>query len=136
MRWPLTRRRNSVDRARYEQVIDQRDDARSEAARHVRTIVGLCREIDALREQLAATRKRQTSHKRMSDAASLTYRLDVARKAASRLLAAYHAEKRRADHLQAQLDNASALDPPEIAAGVHWQSRRHDRLETSKGAAS
>lgn len=158
MNWPLIWRRNGVDRARYEQVIDQRDDARKEAAEHVCKIVGLCSEIDALREQRAATgnqlaargqlaQQRGTALGRISNrldhieseyshidgyAARMEERLDRALKATARYLAAYHAEKRRADGLQTRLDHALGLNDPAVEAGQHWQARRTDKPHPAK----
>jgi hypothetical protein len=91
------RRRNGVDRARYEQVVDQRDEARSEAARHVGTIVERSTEIDSLREELAATRK---------------------------VLAA---ETRRANHLQRRLDDCLGFNTSQVTDGRLWQQTRTDK---------
>lgn len=158
MRWPLIWRRNAVDRARYEQVIDQRDEARTEAAQHVCKIVELCGEVDELREQLAAARKqlatrgqlvqqRGTALGRISNrldhavseyshidgyAARLETRLDRALKACARYLDAYHAEKRRADRLQAQWDDVFGLNKPEVVAGETWQDRREQKMRYDK----
>lgn len=132
MNWPLMRRSRAVPRARYEQVIDQRDEARTEAAQHVDTIVDRSREIDRLREQLAAAHKRNLTLRRTADTAVLARRLDVAHRAGARILAAYVAEKRRADHLQARLDDACGLNHPALDDGRHWQSTRSD----TKGAMS
>jgi chromosome segregation ATPase len=151
MRWPLIWRQNGVNRARYEQVIDQRDEARTEAAEHVCKIVELCNEVDGLREQLAArgqlVQQRGTALGRISNrldhieseyshidgyAARMEERLDRALKAAARYLAAYHAEKKRADGLQAQLDHALGLNDPAVEAGQHWQARRMDKPHPPK----
>lgn len=121
------RRRDGVDRARYEQVIEQRDVARTEAAQHVCKIVELCAEVDGLREQLAAVRRRMASLRRTADTEALVRRLDVSRKAASRVLAAYHAEKHRADRLQARLDDALGLNDPHVKDGRYWQQTRADK---------
>lgn len=106
MRSPLIWRRNGVDRSRYEQVIDQRDDARKEAANHVCKIVELCNEIDALRDQYAAAR------------------------------AGAEAEKRRADQIQARLDDACGFNHPAVEAGQHWQERRLDKPRPAKETTS
>lgn len=106
MNWPLMRRSNAVQRARYEQVIDQRDAARSEAAQHVCKIVKLCGENDQLREELTAVRKQ---------------------------LGDYEAEKKRADQLQRRLDDACGLNTSQITDGRLWQ---HTRADKPKGAVS
>ncbi|MFF7880949.1 hypothetical protein ACH40F_08280 [Streptomyces sp. NPDC020794] len=158
MRWPLIWRRNGADRARYEQVIDQRDEARKEAAEHVCKIVELCSEVDALREQYAVARdqltargqlvqQRGTALGRISNrldhieseyshidgyAARMEERLDRALKAAARYLAAYHAEKHRADHLQTRLDYALGLNSAAVEDGKNWQDRRVDKPHPAK----
>jgi hypothetical protein len=44
-----------------------------------------------------------------------------------RILAAYHAERRRADRLQARLDDALGLNTTAVIEGSRWQQRREDR---------
>lgn len=60
-------------------------------------------------------------------AASLEGRLARALRACTRYRAALTAETRRADRLQARLDDACGLDDPAVTAGRHWQSARHDK---------
>jgi hypothetical protein len=66
-------------------------------------------------------------------AARLERRVDRLRKATSRILAAYHGEQRRADHLQRRLDQALGLDAPAIEQG--GARARHDRLNAPKETA-
>jgi hypothetical protein len=54
-------------------------------------------------------------------------RLALRGRAAVRILAAWAAEKRRADRLQERLDDACGLTDPQVEAGVHWQETREDR---------
>jgi hypothetical protein len=117
MKWPLISRQNGVDRARYEQVIDQRDEARSEAARHVCKIVELCAEIDALREQ----------HQPFQHADGLTSRLHRALRACAGYRADAAQERRRADRLQQRLDDALGLNTSKVLDGRLWQHTRHDK---------
>ena len=112
------RRRNGVDRARYEQVIDQRDEARKEAAEHVCKIVELCGDVDKLNEQLTAAREQITQQRAI--------RKDMVP------IAEYEAEKKRADHLQARLDQALGLDAAAVAAGGTWQDRREQKMRFDK----
>lgn len=60
-------------------------------------------------------------------AAALENRVARLRTVGQRILAAYRAEKKRADRLQARLDDACGLDDPAVTAGRHWQSARHDK---------
>ncbi|MFF3511582.1 hypothetical protein [Streptomyces sp. NPDC002573] len=153
MRWPLMSRKNGVPRGRYEQVIDQRDEARSEAAQHVCKIVELCREIDALTDQ------RDTAHKRLADYGHRRTVSDVLeeheahrkalaraidsglernwdqltedaarlRKAAAEWMADSETERKRADHLQARLDDALGLNTSQVEDGRLWQHTRTDK---------
>lgn len=54
-------------------------------------------------------------------AARMEERLDRALKAAARYLSAYHAEKRRADHLQQRYDDAVGLPAGRITDSSSWQ---------------
>jgi len=59
----------------------------------------------------------------------LSARLDRMVRATARYRAALAAETRRADRLQARLDNALGLDHPAIDAGAQWQDRRTDKVK-------
>ncbi|MFI1728231.1 hypothetical protein ACH40E_03120 [Streptomyces acidicola] len=59
-------------------------------------------------------------------AARLERRVARLRRAGARVLAAWAAEKRRADRLQARLDDACGLNHPAVEEGRAWQERRHD----------
>jgi septal ring factor EnvC (AmiA/AmiB activator) len=50
----------------------------------------------------------------------------------NRLLRELHDEKKRADLLQARLDDAFSLDAPAVAAGAAWQERRETKLRYDK----
>lgn len=56
----------------------------------------------------------------------------IARKAAARIAAAYRAEKARADHLQARLDQALGLESAAVALGAGWQDRRQVHMQFDK----
>lgn len=58
----------------------------------------------------------------------------IARKAAARILAAWAAEKQRADQLQQRLDQSLGLDSAAVALGSSWQSRRGDKRGLVKGS--
>lgn len=64
--------------------------------------------------------------------AGLERRLGIARKAAARVLAAYRAEKARADRLQQQMDVFLGLDHPAVVAGEEWQERREQKMRLDK----
>lgn len=100
-------RRNAVPRPRYEQVIGQRDDARKEAAEHVCKIAELCGEVDNLSEQLTA-------------------------RDATDWQGLYEAEKKRADRLQSQLDDALGLNEAAVTLGETWQNRRDQKMRYDK----
>lgn len=56
--------------------------------------------------------------------------IDTARRtyeAATEWRADYEAQRKRADQLQARLDDACGLDDPGVQAGVNWQARRVDK---------
>lgn len=59
-------------------------------------------------------------------------RTAIARKAAARILAAYFAEKKRADRLQRRLDGMCGLNDPAVLDGIHWQKRRQDKATPSE----
>lgn len=44
----------------------------------------------------------------------------------------FEEEKKRADHLQQRLDQATGLDDPAIAAGAAWQDRREQKMRFDK----
>lgn len=69
-------------------------------------------------------------------AATLEQRVTRLRRVGARILAAYTAEKKRADRLQAELDDALGLNHPDIQAGRNWQSRRPDKPMQVRGVAS
>lgn len=66
----------------------------------------------------------------------LERRVTRLRRVGARILAAYTAEKKRADRLQAELDDALGLNHPDIADGRNWQSRRPDKPMQVRGVAS
>lgn len=69
-------------------------------------------------------------------AAHLEQRVTRLRRVGVRILAAYAAEKKRADRLQARLDDACGLDHPAVAEGAAWQARRHDKPRPRKEASA
>ncbi len=96
-----TERNNAVEERNTavfnrEQVLAQNAGLASDLTRLIGRNTELCRRLDKQQDSAAASRLR------------------VAREAASRILAAYRVEKRRADHLQARLDQALGLDSPAV----------------------
>ncbi|WP_171108654.1 MULTISPECIES: hypothetical protein [unclassified Streptomyces] len=59
-------------------------------------------------------------------AAQLEQRVARLQKVGARILAAWHAERRRANHLQARLDDALGLNTPGVLDGRNWQANRQD----------
>lgn len=74
-----------------------------------------------LGKQLARLAEADSEH-----AAGLEQRVARQRRVGARILAAYAAECRRADLLQARLDDACGLNDPAVTEGRYWQGRRHD----------
>ncbi|MEU3283203.1 hypothetical protein [Streptomyces antibioticus] len=50
----------------------------------------------------------------------------------NRLIRERDSEKKRADHLQKRLDQATGLDSAPVAAGVGWQDRREKKMRFDK----
>ncbi|MFB8772146.1 hypothetical protein [Streptomyces broussonetiae] len=59
-------------------------------------------------------------------AAQLEHRVTRLRTVGARVLAAYHRERRRANGLQARLDDALGLNTSGVLAGRNWQATRED----------
>jgi hypothetical protein len=119
--WIVTRRRYEEDlaaaKAEANRLRDERDEALTERrAFHAAATTGAEQVIDVsivndrLTRNLARSRRQRV----------------IARKAAARILAAWAAEKKRADRLQQRLDDAVGLNDPAVEAGARWQERRHD----------
>ncbi|MFB6955522.1 hypothetical protein ACFCYB_00445 [Streptomyces sp. NPDC056309] len=150
----ITRRRHEQEltevRARADQFRAERDDARTErdafraaqqiAARQYdeveakrRRLAGWLAEADAANRRLKGRvlelgrRNNALGESDPEYAASLERRIGRLKRVGIRILAAYRAEKHRADRLQDQLDDALGLNDPRVDNGQHWQHTRNDR---------
>lgn len=113
--------------ADYARVLEQRDDARREAraalaASHL-AAGQFTNSDDALHRSRLA---------RLRDAVAHRQRIERLARTVVRLRQALTAETRRADRLQARLDNAVGLDDPALDLGAHWQQRRSDKPQAVK----
>jgi hypothetical protein len=72
------------------------------------------------------------SNRLTDDLAHAAHRGVMTRKAAARILAAYAAEKKRADRLQQRLDDALGLNNYRVQDGRMWQ---HTSTDKEEGAA-
>lgn len=93
----------------------ERDEARDDRDTAVFNREQVLAQNAGLASDLTRLIGRNTELCRRLDDSAAAARLRVAREAASRILAAYGVEKRRADHLQARLDQALGLDSPAVA---------------------
>ncbi|MET8694780.1 hypothetical protein ABZV65_19805 [Streptomyces bauhiniae] len=94
-----------------------------------RTVSDVLEEHDVHRKALANTLGDQKLHLNWDQLITEVARLTGAAEA---WMADYDREKRRADGLQKQLDDAFSLDSAEIAEGASWQSRRQAKLRWDK----
>ncbi|MGW1463879.1 hypothetical protein ACWCPT_05925 [Streptomyces sp. NPDC002308] len=112
-------------RARVRFVIDERDDARADARQFLSavklTAARNLRLTDKLTAALARTVRQQTRIVRLVHTVA-RLRQEVA------------AETRRADLLQARLDDAVGITSPAVDAGAMWQQHRTDK-PTPKAAS-
>jgi hypothetical protein len=65
-------------------------------------------------------------------AARLERRVSRLLAVAGRLFLAHRAEKQRADHLQARLDNVFGLNTSPVTKGATWQDRREQKMRYDK----
>ncbi|RYJ29390.1 hypothetical protein CU044_2131 [Streptomyces sp. L-9-10] len=112
----ISRTRYTDMRAQIERLVDQRDDARRDAAAHLSAARRTAARNTHLSEQL-------------QDAMGYERRIVRMTRAAARLSAALTTQTRRADRLQQRLDAALGLDSPAIADGALWQQHRTDKPE-------
>lgn len=91
------RRRIADLEARVERLVEQRDEARENAAAGMGASKRTCQRNVHLTDELAAAR------------------------------AALTAQTRRADQLQQRLDDAVGINHPDVDSGALWQQRREDK---------
>lgn len=104
--------------ARVQQLIEERDEAREDAADFKSAAVRT-----AGRNTVLA--KAEAAHD--ADLDHMADRIDRVLRACARYRAAHAAERRRADRLQHRLDDALGLNHPAITDGRNWQHTRQDK---------
>lgn len=104
--------------------------ARRELARYkgARTVPEVLEEHDVHRKALADAIHAgwHLNWQQLIDTARRTY------EGAAEWRADFEAEKKRADHLQARLDQALGLDAAAVSAGETWQERREQKMRFDK----
>jgi len=147
--WFVTRRRHEAEladaKAEADRLRTDRDATVSKLATAVYNREQVLRqnaEKDAANRRLHGRNLelgRRLSQLREADpeyAAHLEQRVARLRQVGERILAAYAAEKKRADLLQDRLDDACGLNHVAVLEGGAWQARRKDKPQTRKAATS
>jgi hypothetical protein len=98
-----------------------------------RTVPEVLEEHDVHRKAIADALGDQLRHMNWDELVAEVGRLNAAAEA---WMADHEAEKKRADGLQAQLDDALGLNDPAVEAGQHWQARRMDKPHPAKETTS
>ncbi|MFD3641006.1 TCP-1/cpn60 chaperonin family protein [Streptomyces griseus] len=111
--------------ALVERLVDERDTARQDAADYLGAAKRTAERNVHLSERLEAARRPAP----LRDALTYTGRIARLAHAVARLRQALATETRRADQLQARLDDACGITKPAVDAGAMWQHRRSDRLK-------
>jgi chromosome segregation ATPase len=124
---PVPRRKYDDLRTRYEALAEDHEQLTEELAASRRATLRLSGQYTHLMETGEPMPMFSRPSKVQQRIANLERRLRLARKAGARVLAAYVRERRRADLLQARLDDACGLSRTAVTAGEHWQSRREDK---------
>lgn len=129
-------RRSTYDdlKARYEHATEQLGEAREELADWKGSAIRVAGRNTELSRRLDASRDVAFIDAEYSG--ELEGRLSRALRACARYLAAYHAEKRRADRLQRRLDDALGLNTAGIELGSGWQDRREDKRSLRREGVS
>ncbi|MGW6598470.1 hypothetical protein [Streptomyces sp. NPDC055036] len=128
----ISRTRYTNMRAQIEQLVDQRDDARRDAAAHLSAARRTAARNTHLTEQLQDERDEGLGDS-ITDAIGYERRIVRLTRAVARLSAALTTQTRRADRLQQRLDDAVGITSPNVDSGALWQQRRSDK-PTTKGA--
>lgn len=147
--WFVTRRRHNAELAAVKAEADRLRDERDATVSKLATAVYNREQVLRQNAEQDATNRR--SHGRILElsrrlsavreadpeyAASLERRVARLRLVGVRILAAYAAEKKRADRLQTRLDDACGLDHPAVVEGAAWQARRHDKPRRKEASTS
>ncbi|MFJ9037418.1 hypothetical protein ACIRF8_12625 [Streptomyces sp. NPDC102406] len=111
--------------ARVEQLVEERDAARADAAALRGTAVRVAGRNTQLTEQNQRLTVAHAQHD--ADIDATLARVDRALRGCARYRAALATEARRADQLQARLDDALGLNTPGVERGQLWQTSRQDK---------
>ncbi|MFD3917179.1 hypothetical protein [Streptomyces sp. NPDC058603] len=122
----ISRTRYTDMRAQIEQLVDQRDDARRDAAAHLSAARHTATRNTHLTEQLQDARAEDLGDS-ITDAIGYERRIVRLTRAVARLSAALTTQTRRADRLQQRLDDAVGITSPAVDSGDLWQQRRSDK---------
>ncbi|MGW1814244.1 hypothetical protein ACWCQM_11860 [Streptomyces sp. NPDC002125] len=114
---------------RVEALTEQRDAARKDAAEFLGAAKRTAARNVHLSEQLEAVRPPAP----LRDALTYTGRIARLARTVAQLRQALTAETRRADRLQARLDDACGITTPAVEEGAMWQHRRSDRPLATRG---
>ena len=99
------------------------------------SIINACltEDLTKLRERLAASMAAESAlAKQIHEMAQPVEQTDEEMDAINLLIQERDTEKRRADHLQQRLDQATGLDSAPVAAGASWQDRREQKMRFDK----
>ncbi|MFJ9890848.1 hypothetical protein ACIQRW_34055 [Streptomyces sp. NPDC091287] len=120
-----TRQRQRIAdlQTQVERLVDERDTALKDATDFLGAAKRTAARNVHLFEQLEAARPPAP----LRDALTYTGRIARLARTVARLRQALAAETRRADRLQARLDDACGITQPAVDAGSMWQHRRSDR---------
>ncbi|SCK20373.1 hypothetical protein YUYDRAFT_02125 [Streptomyces sp. ScaeMP-e48] len=110
-------------RARVESLVEQRDAACKDAAAFLSAAKRTAARNVHLSDQLEAVKTPGL----LRDAITYTGRIARLAHAVARLRQALAAETRRADRLQARLDDTWGISSPAVDAGARWQQTRTDK---------
>ncbi|MER5715777.1 hypothetical protein [Streptomyces sp. NPDC002132] len=139
MSWFISRRRHEAELAAVRAVADRLRTERDKALRLQATAefnrgqaLTQAASVDAANRLLH--RYNDEAHQYIRDltkvgparSAALQRRVDRLRLVGERVLAAWAAEKKRADRLQEQYDDACGLNDPRVLDGERWQQTRQD----------
>lgn len=127
----ISSRRHDAEMADLRQQLEHLRTARNEA-RDERNVFRTAaqtssRQLVAADAALRRVHGRNVELGRRLSPAAVGGRLARAVRACARYRAALAAETRRADRLQARLDDATGLDDPRVLAGARWQDHRPDK---------
>lgn len=123
--WGRKQQRIAELAARVEQLAEERDAARADIA----ALQGATVRVAGRNTLLTEQNERLTAAEQRHDAdldATLA-RVDRALRGCARYRAALAAETRRADQLQARLDDYLGLNSAEVTDGRRWQLTREDK---------